>query len=62
MVESFYIDRRNTLEVRASGDIAVFSLIRVPHETAQTKSIVEFSLTSTEVRGLLAFLREASDA
>jgi hypothetical protein len=62
MVESFYIDAKNTLEVRVSGDMATFSLIRCPHETARTKSIIEFSLSSTEVLGLLGFLREAINA
>ena len=60
--ETFFVDKRNTLAVTVWGDKAEFSLVRIPHETAKTRTRSEFTLEGVDLAGLCAFLLEASNA
>lgn len=59
--ETFFIDRRNTLEVTVWMDRVLFSVVRTPHQTANVRSRHEFELSGTELSGLVGFLLESSD-
>jgi hypothetical protein len=59
---TFKVDERNTLAVTIWGEKAEFSLIRIPHKTANTRTRSEFTLEGPELAGLCDLLMETQDA